>query len=220
MEFSDTKNCCVASCPVLAEAVACSVPKLRMKAQQRPQSLGGALGGGTRRNALLFKQRLQQFVKRRAPFRSLRRVVGARKTFVVLQTGGTSALTYGKANTGVANTMLLNQRRAVAASFVAHGAGELDLSLALADGTNRGRVDPAFAAHDAPIGMWAEAVWSQWLPHAAFRRLVQSALALVNDQGNIAWASVHGPAAAFVASSLRLGWQVVNAYTGVTEDSR
>jgi hypothetical protein len=36
--------------------------------------------------------------------------------------------------------------------------------LLLADGSAKGRVDPAFDAHAAPIGHWAQAVWNQWLP--------------------------------------------------------
>ena len=93
----------------------------------------------------------------------------------VLRSGGTAALVYGQANTGVANTTLLQQRRAVAAAFVLHGAGDLDLTLALADGSKGGRADPAFAAHEDPIGMWAEAVWCAWLPNAALSALRRSA---------------------------------------------
>eukprot|EP00973_Karenia_brevis_P074746 10387759-Karenia_brevis.AAC.1 len=67
---------------------------------------------------------------------------------------------------GVAPSMLLAQRRSVAASLVPHGAGDLDLTLALGDGSMRGKVDPAYEAHSAPIGMWATAVWESWLPKA------------------------------------------------------
>ena len=111
--------------------------------------------------------------------------------------------------------MLLQQRRSVAASCVAHGSGDLDLTLALADGSGRGRADPAFAAHDDPIGMWSEAVWCMWLPRAAMEALTRAALGLCGD-GSIPWARVCGPAAAFVASAMRLGWTVVDAYNVVT----
>ena len=134
----------------------------------------------------------------------------------MLQSGGTAALVYGQANTGVATTMLLNQRRAVAAAHVQHGAGDLDLTLVLADGSTNGRVDPAFAAHDAPISMWSEAVWCQWLPRAALCRLAEAVIALV-DNTTTPWKKVCGPAAAFVASATRLGWHVKDAYTLVTD---
>ena len=123
---------------------------------------------------------------------------------------------YGEANTGVANAMLLNQRRAVAASYVSQGAGDLDLTLAFADGTKSGRADPAFAAHEDPIGMWAEAVWSQWLPRVALEKLAVAALGMIVE-GAVAWAKVRGPAAAFVASALRLGWRVSDAFNLVTD---
>ena len=75
-------------------------------------------------------------------------MVGAARSSLVLRTGGTAALVYGQA-----------QRRAVAAASVTFGAGDLDLTLILADSSHLGRADPAFAAHLDPIGMWAEALW-------------------------------------------------------------
>ena len=217
MEFSPTKNCCIASRPFLARSIARALPDLSMKAEHHVKSLGGGLGGGRRRNASILKERLQQFQKRKAPFRRLRRAVGARRAHAVLRTGGTTSLVYGQGNTGVATTMLLNQRRAVAASSVACGAGDLDLTLVLADGSMTGRADPAFAAHDAPIGKWAEAVWSHWLPRAALDRLTRNALALARE-GAISWGKVCGPAAAFVASALRLGWHVIDSQTLITDN--
>jgi hypothetical protein len=216
MEFSPTKNCCIASCQDLAEGIARELPGLRMTVAKRVKSLGGALGGGKVRNVCVLKARLLQFKVRKERFRKLRRAVGAKRTGAVLRSGGTSALVYGQANTGVASSMLLNQRRAVAASYVAHGAGDLDLTLTLADGTKNGRADPAFAAHDDPIGMWSDAVWSQWLPRTALDSLTKAALAIVNE-GAISWSKVRGPAAAFVASALRLGWQVNDAFNLVTD---
>ena len=119
MEFSHTKNCCVATSVALASDITQELPFLHMEVVKRTKSLGGALGAGVVRNASVLKQRLKQFVQRRGRFRKLRRAVGARRTGAVLRSGGTSALVYGQANTGVANSMLLYQRRAVAASYVA-----------------------------------------------------------------------------------------------------
>ncbi len=58
--------------------------------------------------------------------------------------------------------------------------------------------------------MWAEATWCQWLPRHEIIQLVEFALAMV-ENGAIAWAKVRGPAAAFVATALRLGWVVHDA---------
>ena len=126
----------------------------------------------------------------------------------MLRTGGTAALVYGQANMGVSNTMLQSQRAAVAAASVPGGSGELDITLILADGGMRGKADPAFAAHEAPIAKWAEAVWEGWLPRPALSKLVSAALAVLAGRPS-PWAMVRGPAAAFVASALRLGWQVL-----------
>ena len=162
------------------------------------------------------KQRLKAFKVRKERFQKLRRAVGARRSHLVLRTGGTAALVYGQANTRVSNSMLLAQRQAVAAASVHRGAGDLDLTLILADGGPHGKADPAFAAHEDPIGMWAEAVWCMWLPRSALTKLAAHAIRSLVSLSS-PWASVVGPAGAFVASAQRLGWTIENALTVRTD---
>eukprot|EP00973_Karenia_brevis_P073768 10252053-Karenia_brevis.AAC.1 len=59
---------------------------------------------------------------------------------------------------GVSSSSLLAQRRAVVAAVTGGGAGDLDVTLALADAGGRAKVDPAFHAHVSPIEAWAEAI--------------------------------------------------------------
>ena len=132
-----------------------------------------------------------------------------------MRTGGVLGLTYGQETMGVSTTALLAQRRAVAASLVTEGSGDLDLRLALADGTGKAKVDPAFAAHLAPIGAWAEAVWCRWLPHGTLRELMRKTSQFFAE--GVRWAVVHGPAAACFASANRLGWTVVSAFEMITD---
>eukprot|EP00973_Karenia_brevis_P023799 3280760-Karenia_brevis.AAC.1 len=129
LEFSPTKNGCNASQVTLAKEVVDSLPQLSIRCQQRTKSLGGALGAGRVRNVAVQRSRMDAFKMRKPCFRKLRRAIGSRRADIVLRTGGTAGLTYGQANTGVACTTLLQQRRAVAAASVAHGAGNLDLTL-------------------------------------------------------------------------------------------
>eukprot|EP00973_Karenia_brevis_P079544 11037626-Karenia_brevis.AAC.1 len=103
---------------------------------------------------------------------------------------------------GVSSTNLLAQRRATASMIHVRGHGDLDLTLALADAGGRANVDPAFAAHLAPIGTWAEAVWCSWLPLTSLRKLMEFTIAYFVD--GIAWCRVKGPAAACLASATRL----------------
>ena len=44
--------------------------------------------------------------------------------------------------------------------------GDLDLTLAVADGARGGMADPAFQAHLKPIVAWAQAVWASHLPRS------------------------------------------------------
>ena len=125
-------------------------------------------------------------------------------------------MVYGQANTGVSNSCLLAQRRAVAAASVSGGSGDLDLTLILADGSLQGHADPAFAAHEEPIGLWSEAVWNSWLPRSALNRLARHAIERISAAAS-PWAMVAGPAAAFVASASRLGWVLESALKMMTD---
>ena len=87
MEFSPTKNCCLASSLMLSKEIIKCLPMLKTHATMRAKSLGGALGTGGNRNATVQKKRLKQFQK-------LRRTTGARRSHLVLRTGGTAALVY------------------------------------------------------------------------------------------------------------------------------
>jgi len=207
LEFSHTKNMCLASAPWIADSIVRRLPNLRLAAVRRAKSLGGALGGGKLRNATVIRKRLESFKTRKGRFKSLRRAVGASRTHLVLRTGGTASLTYGQANMGVANATLLGQRRAVAAAGSREGAGDLDFTLMLIDGSEKGTADPAYPAHAAPIASWAEAIWCSWLPRMMLERVVTTALNTL-QVAKSTWAVVSGPGLAFVASAQRLGWSV------------
>ena len=88
---------------------------------------------------------------------------------IVLRTGGTAGLTYGNF-CGTAPSVLLAQRRAVApaAAPAAGTVGQnINMALILADGSPKGKVDPAFPAHAGPIVYMAKAVWHGWLSNQA-----------------------------------------------------
>ena len=112
-------------------------------------------------------------------------------------------MSYGQAITGVSNSTLLKQRRAAAAAAAPHSGicgQDLDLALAVADGSLRGRADPAFDAHLLPIGEWAEGIWHERLPLHALQRSTTRALAKLASAKS-RWQHVKAPAAAMVASA-------------------
>ena len=161
---------------------------------------------------MVMKQRLRDFKARLPRFQKLRRmkVNPAR----VIRTGGKAAVVYGQAVTGVSNSFLEAQRRAVAAAVApSNGTGgqQVDMALMLADGGPRGRADPAYDAHTLPIGEWAKAVWEERLPRPALAALAAQAKLQLARAKRI-WATVKGPGAAMVASCARLQWTVLDAF--------
>ena len=81
---------------------------------------------------------------------------------------------FGCGPVGISDAMRLKQRR-LAARLAAPAAGtagqSLDIALVIADGSSKWRADPAYDAHDQPIGQWASAVWNEWLPRIALVKL-------------------------------------------------
>ena len=111
------------------------------------------MGAGRRRNALVMRKRIGNFARRLPRFRRL--TAAKVDTRRLLRTGGLAAVSYGQADTGVAPSIFLRQRRAAAAA-AAPASGtcgqDLDLALLIADGGPKGRADPAYDAHLLPIG--------------------------------------------------------------------
>ena len=220
MEVSRTKSICTASSDTVGKEVAAELSMYGIKYASKVMSLGAALGAGVRRNATNLKARLKKFRKRIVRFRKLRRAKV--DTARLLRTGATKALTYGQAVMGVSNSALLAQRRSAAAA-AAPAAGSrgqcLEMALILADGSQRGRADPAFDAHTMPIGQWSQAIWHKWLPLTTLSRTVDKAKRSVRLlQPCEVWRSVCGPASAMVASAQRIGWTICDATHLITDD--
>lgn len=216
MELSSTKCVALASGRSLASrcAAACR-PFLPLTAVRHACSLGVGLAGGRRPAARGLWKRLPGFRKRLPRFAAARRL--AVHTAGLLRTGGAAGMTYGAASVGVAPTLLQAQRVAAAQALGDRTrGGDLDLTLAVADGARGGQADPAFAAHLQPIVVWARAVWERLLPRAdllraaawAVRRLARAARP---------WAVVCGPATATAASIARFGWRFHDGLTLVTQ---
>jgi hypothetical protein len=220
MELSQTKSVVTASNPQLGAEMVERLRPQAIKHMLRVKSLGVGMAAGVRRNAGVLKDRLTQFKGRLPRFRALR-VVGV-DTARIMRTGGVAALTHGEGSLGVAPSMLLEQRRAVnAASAPQGGLGgqELEFAMMLADGSKKGRADPAFEAHTSVALHWAQAIWNEWIPVATLQASVDYAEARIRDAAN-PWSVVAGPAAALVCSLDRLGWRVVSATELETDDGK
>ena len=97
----------------------------------------------------------------------------------------------------------------------------MDIALILADEGVTGRADPAYDAHMLPIGKWSLAVWEGWLILIldSLTSVVKQAVSRLAAAKN-RWGVAYGPAAAFVLSCWRLGWQVISAVMVITDEGR
>ncbi len=130
----------------------------------------------------------------------------------LVRTGGTASMADGQEVMGVADCILLGQRRAAAAAVAAGGEGkDIDLTLIAADAdASRGSVDPAFPAHIGPIKMWAEAVWEQTFPLSSMGIAITRARCRLVRARRM-WAAVQALAVAVLATAARIEWEFVSA---------
>ena len=165
MEVSTTKSLISASTPTLGEEVKAKLTDSSIPYALRVKSLGVGLAAGVARNTRVMNTRLKQFRKRLPRFRGLRRA--GIDTATIVRTGGVAALMHGYGGMGVSPTMLLHQRRAVTAATAPKsglGGQQMEVALMIADGSKRGKADPAFPAHIDVVQHWAQAIWNRWLP--------------------------------------------------------
>ena len=104
-------------------------------------------------------------------------------TAKLVRTGGGASLMHGFHTIGVSPSMLYSQRSAAAAAAApvsGRGGQELNLALIIADGSAKGRADPAFAGNTEVVHHWALAIWNNWIP----RHLLQ--LSLVDAKARLA----------------------------------
>jgi hypothetical protein len=180
-ELSKTKSLVTATTTKLGEELCRRWKRVGIAIQFRKKvkALGVGLGAGIRRNVAVARGRLQNYMARVARFRRLRKV--GVDTARLLRTG-MQAMTYGSSIMGVACGMLRSMRQ-VAAAMAAPGAGaggqNLDIALVVADGSSKGRADPAFDAHMMPIGEWAMACWENWITDGAMDVIVGAAKEMV-----------------------------------------
>ncbi len=219
LRLSRSGKCnCTATTDAIGNNIADRMKAFGVVFMRRVKSLGVGLGAGKRRHAAVQKTRLGKFVQK------LRRIIALACSGVsavkLLRTGAAAVMTYGDDTIGVADSALLQRRRAVAAALNKHGKGkELDLVLAMAENTTGSSVDPAFAAHTAPLVRWAEAIWGGWVPVATLSRAVARAKGKLSGARS-PWNAVAGPAAAAVATAARLGWVFDGADIIITDSGR
>ena len=89
----------------------------------------------------------------------------------------------------------------------------------VADGSKKGKADPAFPAHIDVVQHWAQAIWNKWLPEPALAASLAYARERITSSDR-PWSVVTGPAAALLCTLERVGWKVTSASSLVTDTGR
>ena len=206
---------CLASSAALGMRIQAKLARWAVQYVGVAKMLGVGVTAGTRRNMRVTAQRIKKLAGRSDNYAKLKRL--GMDTGRILRTGGVSTMTYGLQVHGVSDYMLLQMRRVAAGlcGSMARGSHH-NLELIIADNGRNRKADPAFDAHQLPIGAWAEACWQGWMHYTTLEGMVQGARrALLRARRP--WAVVKGPAAAMMATAQRLGWHIRDALHAVTD---
>ena len=174
LAVSPKKNCCLASSAALGRRIAARLTPWAVQHVEVAKMLGVGVTAGVRRNMQATAQRIKKLAGRKENYAKLKRL--GIDTGRILRTGGVSTMTYGLHVHGVSDYMLLQMRRVAAGlcGSMARGSHH-NLELIVADNGRNRKVDPAFDAHQLPIGAWAEACWQGWLHYTTLEGMVQGA---------------------------------------------
>ena len=216
MKPSETKRVVGASKRSMGQNIVEALKQWGVKLEDNTKALGVGMGAGRRRCVRFLEERLHKFTKTIPRHARLRRV-GIDSARLV-KTGGIQRMTYGVEITGVSDSLLYRQRKAAAKAAMPGVAGSgVDEILFAADlGGGRASVDPAFAAHCAVIGTWAEAVWRRFMGLPELRLMVAEAKIRLCRAKRV-WSVVYGPAAALMATAARIGWDITGATTAIDD---
>ena len=213
--ISEKKSVVVASHPMAAIAAANASSQARITAVKVAKLLGTATRAGAHRAVNLLKVRTHQFKKRCAKFQALRKM--GVNTAAMAQAAAASTMTYGAECIGISDSMLMDMRRITAKICVGAAEGKSPIrSLYAVDGAH-GTIDPAFAAHSAPITMWAQAWWGEWDSPAQLDATFAATKLALNSAKGSTWSKVKGPVAAVIATAHRLQWTWTSSHVVVDD---
>ena len=203
-EVSTTKSLGIASSEKLALALNDRLADYDITYSSHAKSLGGDLVAGNSRKVPVQRGRIDALVQKSARLQVLRQSgVNMANLF---RSGLSSAVHWGMHAMGIASTPLQRWRSTTARGCAAAARGKsVDIVLFLADRRPRDATDPAFAAHELPMGYWATAIWERWQePDTFIAWFVDARDKLA--KAKCVWSAVTGPATATLATLARIRW--------------
>ena len=218
LEVSPSKSFANATRPSLARRLARRT-RYRLIPKRSVKLLGTGFAGGRRRTMAVLKTRLKAFKERIPRLHALRR----NRVDVprMVATMGAPGMLYGVDLMGVADTHLHKVRVvALCAALPPGPARNVDTGFAILDSSGR-TTDPAYAAHEAPVRSWCFALWQAWVPLPSMLALFSATLCRLQRLragGGSLWSAAAGPAAGFILTLQRLGWQCRTARLVVDDE--
>ena len=169
---SAKKSGSVGSSMEMARRVVKNTKLKRLNTWKSTKLLGTRAGGGRRRCTTALSVRPPAFKKRISRIQILRKK-GFRAT-AIARTAGIPMITYGVDTIGMANTHLLNARRAIVKAVAPQATGKCeDLILHVAD-SNGGTLDPAVGAHVQPLKSLALCWWEGWQTSSSIEKAIRN----------------------------------------------
>ncbi len=219
LTISQSKSHCVASRPKVSKAYATRMRTRGLEVQRRTSTrdLGLDAGGGRRRAAVVFAQRVKQATKRASRYAVIANKLkhwhkGVGKTFN--NTGLKPAATYGHTAYGVPPTTLSKLRAIIAVTTGYAGQGHCVTTLLHGECGPDG--DPAVYIRTEQVDQWLKIVDGMKSGVADAPSLVKAwQLAQKDATAANRWKKATGPVSATVATLADIGWQTPSPFRWV-----
>ena len=181
--------------------------------------LGVGTVGGKARTTKVFQKRLTAYRSKKRRVKTL--AAAGFKTRNAVRATAMPSIGYGVEAMGVADTPLKKTRKLVLSAASSETAGGcVDAEFFAIDG-NKGRLDPAFMCHVAPLSTWAQAWWENWRTHDELTSSFLAAevrLRKHSPRKNGIWNRVKGPTAAVQLTANRIGWVFLEPHVLLTDE--
>ena len=205
LEVSVKKSVATANRPRVISTILAHCKSGALKAVTQAKLLGTAYTAGGRRAVQVMVARILKVKKIVGRVQQAARLGISAVEYV--RSAAVPAMMYGCDIMGMSDSMVDDATKVAAAALTPPTAGKNPTLVMHAASVHSSAVNPSQAANLEPIKAWATAWWENWAQPTDLVRVFKLVKPKVHAAQPNHWSAVRGPAAALVATCIRLKWR-------------
>ena len=205
LEVSAKKSVATASRPRVLSTIMALCKSGALTSVTQAKLLGSSFTAGGRRSVKVLQARIIHTKKAVHKIQQLGRLGLSAVEYV--RGAAVPAMMYGCEITGMGDTMVAEATQVAAAALTPPTAGKNPTMVMHAAAVHSEAVNPNLAANVGPIKAWASASWEGWARVDQMTEVFKYNNSKLKEMQPNHWNGVRGPAAAVVATCIRLQWR-------------